>query len=74
MSREIFLSMDESQVLARCAKENIGVSVTERLPDGGTRLVCNNSDDAVAMRHKLKANVMTGTVRRAPLRQVRPQW
>ena len=74
MSREIFLSMDEKQVLARCAKENIGISVIEPLPNGGTRLVCNNGDDAVTIRNKLKSNLLTERVERARFRPTRPLW
>ena len=43
-------------------------------PGGGTRLVCNSGDDAVALRHKLKSNLMTGTVERARVRPRRPLW
>ena len=74
MSREMFLSLDEKQVIARCQKENVGISVIEPLPGGGTRLVCNSGDDAVSLRHKLKSNLLTGTVERARVRPRRPLW
>ena len=74
MSREIFLSMTESEVIARCSKENVGISVIEPLPAGGTRLVCNSGDDAVTLRQKLKSTVSTEGVERARFRPTRPLW
>ena len=40
MSREIYLNVGESFVIAQCRAENVGVSSIESLPSGGTRLVC----------------------------------
>ena len=74
MSREMFLSMTESEVLARCSKENVGISVIEPLPNGGIRLVCNSGDDAVMLRGKLKSKVMTEGIERARFRPTRPLW
>ena len=74
MSREIFLSMSEREVLASCTKEKVGISVIEPLPNGGIRLVCNNGDDAVMLRRKLKSKVMTGNVERARHRPTKPLW
>lgn len=74
MSREIFLSMTEREVRDRCDKENVSISVLEPLPSGGTRLVCNSGDDAVAIRAKLKSKVITEGVERARFRPTRPLW
>jgi hypothetical protein len=74
MSREIFLSMSEREVVDRCGKENVGISVIEPLPKGGTRLVCNSGDDAVRLRLKLKSKVITEVVERARFRPTKPLW
>ena len=40
MSRVLFVSLDEGQVVARCLAEKVGISAIERLPGGGVRFVC----------------------------------
>ena len=37
MSRALFVSLDEGQVVARCLAKNVGISAIERLPGGGVR-------------------------------------
>jgi hypothetical protein len=74
MSRAINLSMEESQVIARCRAEKVGVSAIERLPQGGVRLVCMSSDGAVLIRRKLKAHVIAGDVVRQRSRPRSPLW
>ena len=46
MSRALFVSLDEGEVVARCLARKVGISTTERLPGGGVRLVCNSGDGA----------------------------
>jgi hypothetical protein len=74
MSRAVQLKMGESDVLARCLKEKVGVSAIEKLPAGGVRLVCMSSDGADIIRAKLKTQVIAGEVKRERLRPRRPLW
>ena len=74
MSRAINLNMDEGAVMARCAKENVGVSAIERLPDGGVRLVCMSGDGADVIRAKLKKELIGGEVTREKHRPAKPMW
>jgi hypothetical protein len=63
LSRVVFLDMSESAVAARCATEKVGISAIERLPAGGTRLVCMSGDGAALIRRKLKSHVLAGGAR-----------
>jgi hypothetical protein len=74
MSRAINLKMDETAVMARCAKENVGVSAIERLPEGGVRLVCMSGEGADLMRAKLKKELIGGDVTREKHRPDNPMW
>jgi hypothetical protein len=74
MSRVLFLSLDEGQVVTRCLSEKVGISTIERLPGGGVRLVCKSGDDAVMMRRKLKGHLMDETVTRERHRPTTPLW
>jgi hypothetical protein len=74
MSRAINLKMDEGAVMARCAKENVGVSAIERLPEGGVRLVCMSGEGADLIRSKLKKDVIGGEVTRERHRPTKPMW
>ena len=64
MSREIYLNVGESFVVAQCRAENVGVSSIESLPSGGTRLVCMSVKGAETMREKLAKNLAKGEVAR----------
>lgn len=74
MSRVVLVSLDESQVVARCNSEKVGVSAIERLPAGGVRLVCMSSDGAARMTRKFKSHLIRGEVVRERHRPVRPLW
>lgn len=74
MSRAINLSMGEDDVIARCAKEKVGISAIERIPSGGTRLVCMSATDAERLRTKLKSRLIKGDVVRERHRPTRPLW
>ena len=74
MSRVVLVSLDESQVVARCESEKVGVSAIERLPQGGVRLVCMSSDGAALMTRKFKSHLIRGEVVRERHRPVRPLW
>jgi hypothetical protein len=74
MSRAISLSMAEADVVARCQRENVGVSAIEPLPQGGVRLVCMSVDGAELIRRKLKSHLIQGEVVRERRRPLRPLW
>ena len=74
MSRELFVTLDESDVVSRCQAEKVGISAIERLPAGGTRLVCMSGHGAALMTRKFKAHLITGPVVRKPNRMSRPLW
>ncbi len=74
MSRVLFVSLDEGEVVARCLAAKVGISAIERLPSGGTRLVCMSSDGAEQMKRKLKSKLISDTVERASYRPSSPIW
>lgn len=74
MSRELFVKLDEADVVRRCNAEKVGISATEKLPAGGTRLVCMSVDGAAQMYRKLKSHLIVGAVDRQRLRPSRLLW
>ena len=74
MSRVLLVTLDEGEVVARCLAENVGISAIERLPAGGTRLVCMSSDGAAVMKRKLKPQLIEGVVKRESHRPRSPLW
>jgi hypothetical protein len=74
MSRALNLTMGQDDVIARCAKEKVGISAIERIPSGGTRLVCMSGHDAERLRTKLKSHIIKGDVVRERHRPTRPLW
>ena len=74
MSRELFVTLDEGDVVSRCLAEKVGISAIERLPSGGTRLVCMSGHGASVMTRKLKAHLITEGVVRQRHRPTRPLW
>jgi hypothetical protein len=74
MSRELFVTLDESEVVSRCLAEKVGISAIERLPAGGVRLVCMSGHGASVMTRKFKAHLIKGTVTRQRYRPTRPLW
>ena len=68
MSRVLFLKLAERDVVAKCDAAAVGISALEKLPDGGTRLVCNSSAGAALMTRTFKGNLIPDTARRAPFR------
>ena len=74
MSRVLFLSLQEGEVVARCLTEKVGISAIERLPGGGVRLVCKSGDDAVMMRRNLKRHLMDEDATRERYRPKTPLW
>lgn len=75
MSRTLYLSLDERQVIARCLKEKVGVSAIERLPDGGARLVCQSGEGAERIKSALRKHLLDeAVVTRARHRPITPLW
>lgn len=75
MSRTLFLRLDEGKAVAECLKREVGISVIERLPAGGVRLVCMSSDGAARMRKALKSDLFDDDrVARERHRPVTPLW
>lgn len=74
MSRDLNVTLAESEVIARCAAAKVGISATEPLPAGGTRLVCMSVDGAEQMRRKFRSHMIKGEVVRARRRPARPLW
>lgn len=74
MSRVLFVSLSESDVVARCLAEKVGVSAIERLPAGGVRLVCMSGDGAARMTRKLKTHLISDATTRERHRPLRPLW
>ena len=74
MSRELFVKLEESDVISRCAFEKVGISAIERLPAGGVRLVCMSVDGAATMFRKLKPHLIHGAVDRQKHRPSRLLW
>ena len=74
MSRVLFLSMSEAAVRDHCATQKVGISASEKLPDGGTRLVCMSVDGAERTRKSLKSKLMKTEPERARTRPPRPSY
>lgn len=72
MSRVLFVSLDEGEVVARCLAAKVGISAIENLPTGGTRFVCMSADGAATMKKKMKAQLIAGSVTRAVYRPGMP--
>jgi hypothetical protein len=74
LSRVLFVSLDEGDVVARCLAQKVGISAIERLPEGGVRLVCASGDGAALMRRKLKSHLLAGEIARLSHRPSSPIW
>jgi hypothetical protein len=74
MSRAMQLAMSEQEVLALCASKKVAVSAIERLPGGGTRLVCRSSSGADIVRRKAKSKIIIAEQMREKHRPTSPLW
>jgi hypothetical protein len=74
MSRVLFVSLDEGTVVSRCHAAKVGISAIEKLPAGGTRIVCMSSDGAALLKKKLKSHLISGNVTRQEIRPSTPIW
>jgi hypothetical protein len=74
MSRALYLSMEESDVVLKCEAARVGISAIERLPKGGVRLVCMGAHGAEVMRSKLKSYLINDATERFKFRPSKPLW
>ena len=74
MSRVLFISLDEGEVVSRCLAAKVGISAIEGLPAGGVRLVCMSADGAADMRKKLKSRLLPEGATRQSIRPTSPLW
>ena len=74
MSRVLLVNLSEGEVVAKCLAAKVGVSAIERLPSGGTRLVCMSGDGAALMTRKFKSHLIKTPVVRAAHRPRTPLW
>ena len=65
MGRVLLLSLSEAEATKTCGDLGVGISVLEPLVSGGVRLVCVTSDGAARVRHKLRAKLIDGFVKRS---------
>jgi hypothetical protein len=70
MSRAINLRLDEAEVVAKCLAAGVSVSAIEKLPSGGTHLVCTTGAGADEMRLRFKKQIIDGPVKRFPFYRV----
>jgi hypothetical protein len=74
MNRALFVSLEEGEVLRRCRAAKVGISAIEKLPAGGTRVVCMSGDGAALLKKKLKSHLLSGNVTRQEIRPSTPIW
>ena len=74
MTRSMQLAMSEQDALTLCTKQKVDVSVIERLPAGGVRLVCSSRSGADTIRQKAKSKVMSVEQAREKHRPSSPLW
>ncbi|HET9811975.1 MAG TPA: hypothetical protein VFP53_09845 [Sphingomicrobium sp.] len=74
MSRALFVSLREGDVVARCLAAKVGISSIEDLPLGGVRFVCMSGDGAATMRKKLKSHLLPDDVVRQSHRPSSSIW
>jgi hypothetical protein len=74
MSRVLFVSLDEGQVVAKCLAAKVAISAIEGLPGGGVRLVCRSSEGVARMKRALKPHLMDHAAERSRHRPATPLW
>lgn len=68
MPRAVNVDASRSDVLIMCNKHDLRISAIESLQPAGTRVVLYNIDDTAVLRKLFAGKIITGTVRRVPLR------
>lgn len=66
MSRALNIDATELEVNAICLALGVATTAMESLLPSGTRVVCQTSDGALALRKKLKTKLIDGTIKRSP--------
>ncbi|ARS28824.1 hypothetical protein [Sphingomonas sp. KC8] len=66
MSRAMNLNATVADVTTTCRTLNIATTAIEALIPEGTRVVCQTSEGAIALRAKMRTKVISGAVVRAP--------
>lgn len=66
MSRALNLNATEAEVKAACASAGVAITTMEPLLPAGTRVVCQNSEGAFALRGKMRTKLIEGAVVRSP--------
>lgn len=74
VTRVLFVTMDQGEVVARCTAAKVGISAIENLPTGGTRLVCMSVDGAETMRASFRSNLIKQGAVRSKHRPNTPLW
>jgi len=64
MSRAMNINATVAEMRAACESLGISTTMVEALVPAGTRIVCQNSEDALVLRTKFKAKLITHPVRR----------
>lgn len=68
MSRAVNIDASVEQVRAVSARLNAAISTIEALVPKGTRVVLVRAEDARAVEHAFKGQVLVGSVKRVPVR------
>jgi len=68
MSRAININAAEIDIVATCEKLGIAISMIERLPSGGTRIVLKSTGDTASIAKAFRSKILTGPVTRLPTR------
>jgi hypothetical protein len=72
MSRVVNLSLSRGRVQSDCDTNSVSISTMEDLPNGGIRLVCNSTQDAIETRERLARHLLPDDVPRAKPRRGLP--
>jgi hypothetical protein len=67
-TRGVNISAPVETVHQLCAKKGASISATERLADGGTRVVMTTMDGAETVRHAFRDKLLPRDAKRVPLR------
>lgn len=66
MSRALNVNATESEISAICLALGVNTTAMEMLLPSGTRVVCQSSEGALALRKKLKTKLIDGEIKRSP--------
>ncbi len=66
MSRALNVNATESEINAICVALGVSTTAMETLLPTGTRVVCQSSEGALALRKKLKTKLIDGAIKRSP--------